>query len=140
MAVEDSLRFLGAPARVRDALGILPPEIAEAVAAEACRIVEAEAVPVRPAGDEADAPLPAGAAAGGRWGWIVAGGVESLPVIRWRLVWDLLRLEAGRLAVHARGFRAVREAWEAAHGRRLVPSGADWPPLPVAPFVPGDEA
>lgn len=118
MTVEDALDALGAPARVRAALAILPPEVAEAVAVEAWRIVEDEGDPARPAGNEAGAPPPALPATCGEWGWIVAeaGGVESLAVIRWRLVRALLRLDAGRLAANARGFLLARSAWEAAHG------------------------
>lgn len=125
MAVEDMLRALGVPARVRDALAILPPEVAAAVAAEAWRIVEDEGDPARPAGDEAGAPPPAlPAVTCGEWGWIVAeaGGVESLAVIRWRLVRALLRLDAGRLAANARGFLLARSAWETARGGAALAS------------------
>ncbi len=141
------LRALNAPAEIRDALALLPPPFAEAFAAEAVRLVEAEAVPVKPAdGDALPVPFSPRALA---WltpterAWLTMGdapgrrnwNLEPLAVARWRVLDALLRFRAARLAVAVRGFWIVRAAWEEANGRRLVPAGADWPPLPSREFT-----
>lgn len=142
-----SLRALNAPREIRDALAPLPPAFAEAFAAEAVRLVEAGRVPVKPA-DGAPLPVPFSPRA---LAWMKpaqravltmgdAPGVpnwkiEPLAVARWRVLDALLRFRAGRLAAFCRGFWIVRAAWEEANGRRLVPAGADWPPLPSREFT-----
>lgn len=140
------LRALNAPPAVRDALAVLPPSFAEAFAAEAVRMIEAEAVPVKPA-DGAPLPVPFSplaladltaeerevltmGSAPGRRNW----NLESLPVARWRVVDELMRFRASRLRVFCKGFLIVRAAWEEANRRPLVPGSADWPPLPCEPF------
>lgn len=141
------LRALNAPPAVRDALAVLPSPFAEAFAAEAVRLVEAEAVPGQPP-HGAPLPVPFSPLAlahltaenrevltmggtPGRRNW----KLESLPVARWRVIDALVRFRADRLHGYCRGFLIVRSAWEEANRRELVPGGADWPPLVAVPFA-----
>ena len=138
----ERLRRLGAGAAVRSALALLPPAFAEAFAAEAVRLVEAAAVPVKPADGE-PLPVPRALPSGTRRLLLMEtrlsrGGVGSLAVARWRVVDALLGARPARLSVAVRGFWIVRAAWEEANGRRLDPAGEDWPPLPSREFTSTD--
>ena len=144
MTYAQTLDRLGAGVAVRAALDSLPDGFAEAFAAEAWRMIEAESVPVRPNVEDGDA-LPV-------LGWfddeakrillmetgVSSDGVAPLPLMRWRIVNAIRRLDAGRLTAYCTAFRCyVVPAWEAAHGRTLRPDGADWPPL-TAVLLPND--
>jgi len=140
----DNLAALNAPPAVRNALAVLPPEFAEAFAEDARRIVEGEALPVRPANCQplpvpfskrtlpewASAEVLTANALDGRRNW----DIEPLTVARCKAVLALMFHKAGPLLAFCRGFLIVRTAWEEANRRRLVPVGADWPMLPSEPF------
>lgn len=141
----DPLRRLGAGPAVRSALAQLPPAFAEAFAAEAARMVEAEAVAVRPVEDADGSALPVPRSIPDETRRLLLmetrvtrGGVASLAVARWRVLDALMCQNAGRLRAAACGFLLVRAAWEEANRRRLVPAGEDWPPLPSREFTSTD--
>ena len=110
LAFDADLRMLGAPGSIRDALAALPPPFAWWTAAEARRIVSAEALAVRPADG------------------------DPLALSRWGMVDSLMRFDAAGLREACGAFLTARTAWETAQGRALVPDSEDWPPLQTKPF------
>ena len=144
MNIEELLHRLGAGARVRSVLGVLPSAFAEAFAMEALRLVEAGEVAVRPDERAAAASLAVARSLPSAARRVLLmetlysrGGVASLALARWRVLDALMRQNEGRLLAAVRGFLIVLAAWEAANGRALFPGGADWPALESEPFREG---
>lgn len=130
--IDDDLAFLGAPRRVRDALAALPPAFASAFAADARRAVQGQSEPVRPpVPDDFRLPPPPNP-----YAEHFTEGVEHPAVLRWRIVCELMRLDAGRLRAYCTAFRFMLGAWKADRGRELEPDGPDCPPLDVREWTP----
>jgi len=130
--IDDDLAFLGAPRNVRDALAILPPAFASAFVADARRIVENESLPVRPTVPE-DYYLPPPP---NPYGIASPDGMEHPAVLRFLIVRDLMRFDAGRLLAFCNAFRSMLAAWKADRGRDLEPDGPDCPPLASREWTP----
>ena len=128
--IDEDLAFLGATPSVRAALYALPPAFASAFAADARRIVESQGIPVRPSvpDDFRLAPPPNPYAAH------FTDGMEHPAVLRWRIVIEIMRLDAARLLAACMAFKMVLAAWKADRGQELEADGPDCPPVAVRPW------